>query len=934
MARIPVINATPNLERGSVLQYPSGSPVGGALQGLGGSLQQAGARLRAQNEQMEAEQRQKLEAKAAEARRIQDQEDTFQANVIENQTTLAVQSLLEESAKEIPANGAGFHDMVAGQLDPVTGAALKPGKFDDVWKRMLEQVPESKRAQFAAQEPLYRMRASQAAARLEYTQKQANYETTWAGFRDQFGQGIAENATSSDTVELFREQGRKAIQATDLPPLRKTELLREWNQQSAEIYATARMAQDPAFAGSARQQLGLAPDQPATSSDASIVDRIIQVESGGKANAKNPNSSATGLGQFTSGTWMQIVRKYEPDLAAGKSRAEVLALRNNGTVSRRMVGHLIQENTDAMRRAGVPVNDGTTYLAHFAGSGGAIRLLKANPGASVESVLGSDAVNANSFLRGKTASDVIAWAAKKVGSAAPSSAGQGSGEPADPILADIPFDRRTVLANQADVLVNETQATEKAQITAAYTAYKDAAELDVVSGKIMDESIILADPTLTDGDKATLVRTVRAQNEATAQLRSDLQTFTAGNLLLNPVDTNDKARGNKLYDDLVKRVPEDQLPAVTAEFIRQTNVVPNSVAADIRNGMSSKDPTVAAASLVDAANLYKRTPTAVDNMDGGSEIRDAAQAFEHLTNYRGMSPFDAAKKIIEDNSPEAIRVKEALKPAADALVKEITPDHVTGLYDIPWSMSSPEAGFTPALGAAMTADYKELLREKFVGPAHGDADLAKSMAERDLKQRYDITYVNGTPTLMMFPPEKFYGPAGVTSEQLKQKALEAAQEEADGAEVVDFFLTTVPNTVRDVSAGRLPRYELRYATEENGQEVWHQVIGSGFGLGVADIQALKRGTPEDPSIQVIQQQAEEARKAAIRERASDRIDRQETRQMNLTPEQRALQERSAPSLPPPPQVDFPEPRKTISEGAAPGPSALPTVDAMGNQTGF
>jgi len=41
------------------------------------------------------------------------------------------------------------------------------------------------------------------------------------------------------------------------------------------------------------------------------------VESGGVATAKNPRSSATGLHQFTKGTWNKMVETYRPDLLEG-----------------------------------------------------------------------------------------------------------------------------------------------------------------------------------------------------------------------------------------------------------------------------------------------------------------------------------------------------------------------------------------------------------------------------------------------------------------------------------------------------------------------------------------------------------------------------------------------------------------------------------------
>jgi hypothetical protein len=147
------------------------------------------------------------------------------------------------------------------------------------------------------------------------------------------------------------------------------------------------------------------------------VDRIIQAESGGNPYAKNPRSSATGAGQFIDSTWLSMIGKYRPDLAEGKSKAEILALRTDPELSRAMTEAYAAENAGVLGQAGFRATPGNTYLAHFAGPQGAVKILGADPSASVASIMGDAAVRANPFLANMTAGDLINWAGRKMGGA-------------------------------------------------------------------------------------------------------------------------------------------------------------------------------------------------------------------------------------------------------------------------------------------------------------------------------------------------------------------------------------------------------------------------------------------------------------------------------------------------------------------------------------
>ncbi len=150
-----------------------------------------------------------------------------------------------------------------------------------------------------------------------------------------------------------------------------------------------------------------------------LVDQIIGVESGGNPNASNPNSSASGLGQFIDATWLSMLAKHRPDIQG--TRDELLALKSDPKLSRAMTEAYAADNGAILSGAGLPVTQGNTYLAHFAGPQGAVKVLSSDPSAPVESILGAAAVKANPFLQGMTAGDLQAWAGRKMGAAAPES---------------------------------------------------------------------------------------------------------------------------------------------------------------------------------------------------------------------------------------------------------------------------------------------------------------------------------------------------------------------------------------------------------------------------------------------------------------------------------------------------------------------------------
>jgi hypothetical protein len=151
-----------------------------------------------------------------------------------------------------------------------------------------------------------------------------------------------------------------------------------------------------------------------------FVDKVITAESSGNAEARPCDaktgkllSSAYGAGQFVESTWLEMIRKHRPDLAAS-SDEHILDLRGDFALSREMTVKFTEENRTFLIKHGFDPTDAALYLAHFAGRTGAVKLLKAHRDTPVEKILSAEAIEANQFLKGQTPATLYAWAGKKM----------------------------------------------------------------------------------------------------------------------------------------------------------------------------------------------------------------------------------------------------------------------------------------------------------------------------------------------------------------------------------------------------------------------------------------------------------------------------------------------------------------------------------------
>src|SRR4051794_9388740 len=120
---------------------------------------------------------------------------------------------------------------------------------------------------------------------------------------------------------------------------------------------------------------------------ATVVERIIAVESNGDPNARNKRSSATGAAQFIDETWLEMIRTYRRDLIAAYREKEILELRRDPELTRAIMTRSVEQHAAMLKRRGLPVTPGTLYLTHFAGPAGAVAVLSVSDYADAASLM-------------------------------------------------------------------------------------------------------------------------------------------------------------------------------------------------------------------------------------------------------------------------------------------------------------------------------------------------------------------------------------------------------------------------------------------------------------------------------------------------------------------------------------------------------------------
>jgi hypothetical protein len=172
--------------------------------------------------------------------------------------------------------------------------------------------------------------------------------------------------------------------------------------------------------GGGRVQNAIANAASSTGVDFHYLYHQAKVESGLNPNARASTSSASGLYQFTSQTWLATVKQHGAEhgmewaanaitrgsngryyVADETTKQEILGLRTNPEMSAAMAGEYASDNQDFLKaRLGRDTNSVDLYMAHFLGPAGASRFLSARDqdGGQSAAALMPSAAHANPWV--------------------------------------------------------------------------------------------------------------------------------------------------------------------------------------------------------------------------------------------------------------------------------------------------------------------------------------------------------------------------------------------------------------------------------------------------------------------------------------------------------------------------------------------------------
>ncbi len=407
------------------------------------------------------------------------------------------------------------------------------------------------------------------------------------------------------------------------------------------------------------------------------------------------------------------------------------------------------------------------YLTHFQGPGGASKLLRADPNASVASVVGSKVVNSNPWMKGQTVGTFLGRVKREIESRM---SAFGGGVPEATTTAD--YLKRELVLNADKYRAGFQKRLQK------------MSDVALVDNVIQNPGIV------------------------------------------SPYDPEVKKKVNKAFDQKygpeVNFTKDETARAEALNFVK-SGIVPNRISARIQGDINSNDPDQMKAGFSMLHQIEQISPSGFDAMRGSSDMRKDLELYRHYSELFGEQR--AVERIIQLRDPARKRVEKDIKKTADDFIKGLDDGDIVGIFNTWLPFDAPETAFAGLSKPSMMNEFKAVAREEFLRT--NDKEAAEAYAKAHMKKNYGVTNITGTATIMRFPPEKFF--SGRDLEMMKTKLADDVKEglsvlkEQGLAPTGRVILESDMNTLRSVQGHKAGQTDVDPVVVQDGISMAKQV---------------------------------------------------------------------------------------------------------------
>jgi GH24 family phage-related lysozyme (muramidase) len=770
MATIPRLVSSRGLDPGGVVSYPTGDPVGAALE-------QAGSKGQALTTH--------YFDRVAQQERFQ---SLIQFDEFGSQLTGETQK-----AKETMEPGAtGLHDKLLET-------------YDQKSQEWLTKIPESQRPEFEARIRAKRESFSLGAATMEAAESQ-RYQGSKIGERVETAkQGVLQGGPAQ--IEPFAKDVEEMINSSTLTPVQKDEL-RKSVKPTLEVAGFLSLPPEE----KARVAKGWGIDKGLSGTALDRTMQVLRDKEGFKSSTYwDVNAHRVGYGSDTITAADGSVRKVQQGDTVTRADAERDLQRRSAEFLGGVKSSVGEEAFNKLNPNQQAALGSVAYNYGSLPAGVAAAARSGDTEALARSIEGLQGHN-----EGVNRSRRLAEAALVRSSG--DGPVQGLHSP-DPRFNSIPADARPKLAEQAGRELNKQASDEAAAATANYNNQFNAMQTAIIDNKagMVDIQQARQQGWLNSADDILKLQSqIAARDKGLADVTAFGQAMANPDFPWNPVD-----KGHKDAADAGFRSLGGNMQALQT-IAEKTGIVPASAAVAMQGAMFSPDPKRVEGALQTAANLVGgRYPDIFAGATGGEKLTEAANTFRHYVYDRGMTAADATKRIMEERTPEyEQKVKARIKSedVNEVVKKNLKDSDIRSAFDPSFLGLAPNPAltFNPEMRVRAMGDYEEIFREKFA--KNGDVTLSKNLALEDMKKTWGVTNVNGSKVVMKYPPERSPVYAGVenVSEQIAMQAVTAIKD-LNGVDVDrgKIRMDEVKNTGERYMRGEPPTYVLSYV-DKNG----------------------------------------------------------------------------------------------------------------------